>query len=112
MRLAESRLAGFDGTRMRVEGVFDLSRTEVETVLRIDRATINADMLLQEAVIGAAGGDDAVAARGLMVEGELDASKMVSRRSVRLTDGSAVLSCWRMRQSVPGSRRHSTPPIR
>ncbi len=96
VRLTESRLAGFDGTRMRVEGVFDLSRTEVETVLRIDRATINADMLLQEAVIGAAGGDDAVAARGLMVEGELDASKMVSRGSVRLTDarisGSVLLA--------------------
>jgi hypothetical protein len=96
VRLADSRLAGFDGTRMRVEGVFDLSRTEVQAVLRIDRATINADMLLQEAVIDAAGSEDAVAARGLTVEGELDASKMVSRGPVRLTDarisGSVLLA--------------------
>lgn len=96
VRLADSRLAGLDGTRMRVEGVFDFCRTEVETVLRIDRAAIDADLLLQDAVVGAAGSEDAIAARGLVVEGELDASKMTSRGPVRLTDarisGSVLLA--------------------
>jgi uncharacterized protein YjbI with pentapeptide repeats len=96
VHLTGSRLAGFDGTRMRVEGVFDLSRTEIETVLRMDRATINADLLLRETSVGAVGGEDAVAARGLIVDGELDATQMLSRGPVKLPDarisGSVLLA--------------------
>jgi hypothetical protein len=81
-------------------------RTKVETVLRIDRAAVDAYLLLQDAVIGAAGSEDAIAARRPVVEGELDASNMISRGPVRLTDArSAGLFCWRMRRSVPGGRR-------
>ena len=86
VHLTDSRLAGFDGTRMRVEGVLDLSRSHIEAVLRIDRATISADMLLQEAVIGGPGGEDGVAARGLTVEGELNAGRLLSYGPVRLSD--------------------------
>jgi hypothetical protein len=112
VHLTDSRLAGFDGTRMRVEGVLDLSRSHIEAVLRIDRATINADMLLREAVIGAPGGEDGVAARGLTVEGELNAGQLLSYGPVRLSDarisGSVLLSRQRddRRRAVTGIQRH------
>jgi hypothetical protein len=85
LRFVSSRIAGFNGARMRVEGIFNLYRTTVSTVMRLDRATVNGEVCLREAVIGE-GASEAVSARGLTVDGDLDGRDLVSHGPVALAN--------------------------
>lgn len=85
LRFVESKLAGFNGARMRVEGIFNLYRTTVGAVLRLDRATFTGEVSLREAVIGEGGGE-AVSARGLTIDGDLDCMNLVSHGPVALAN--------------------------
>jgi hypothetical protein len=86
VRFVDSRIAGFNGARMRAEGIFNLYRTSVDTVVRLDGATVAGEVSLRETVIGGAQ-DEALAARGLTVDGDLDCQKMVCHGPVRLVNG-------------------------
>jgi hypothetical protein len=85
VRFVDSRIPGFNGARMGVDGIFNLYRTRVGSVVRLDGATIAGEMCLREAVIGN-GGEEAVAARGLTVDGDLDCRELVSCGPVRLVN--------------------------
>jgi hypothetical protein len=85
VRFVDSRIAGFNGTRMRVEGILNLYRTKVATLIRLDGATVAGEVCLREAAIGNAHGE-AVAARGLTVDADLDYRQMVSRGPVQLAN--------------------------
>ncbi len=83
VRFVNSSLAGFNGARMRVEGILNLYRTKVGAVFRLDGATVTGEVTLREAVIAATQGE-AVAARGLTVDGDLDCRDMITDGPVRL----------------------------
>ncbi len=78
VRLVNCSLPGFDGTRMRTEGIFNLHQTTVRGALLLDRATAAGEVCLRQTVIEGHG-DKTVAARGLVVSGDLDLTEMISR---------------------------------
>ncbi len=84
LRFVDCRLPGFNGARMRMEGIFNLYRTTVATVLRLDRAKVAGEVCLRAAIVGEATGTEAIAADGLAVEGDLDCREMISRGPVRM----------------------------
>jgi hypothetical protein len=85
LRLVDSKVAGFNGARMRIEGIFNLYRSTVSAVLRLDGATVKGEVCLREAVIGE-GGSEAVSARGLTIDGDLDGRDLVSHGPVALAN--------------------------
>jgi len=101
--LVSCSLAGFDGTRMRTEGILNFYQTKMRGVLRMDRATIAGEVCLGQALIDGGSGE-AVAARGLIVSGDLDCTDMISDGPVHLPnariDGAAQLTGVRI--SCPG----------
>jgi adhesin HecA-like repeat protein len=85
VRFVDSSIAGFNGTRMRVEGILNLYRTKVATIIRLDGATVAGEVCMREAVIGQAQGES-VAARGLTVDADLDCREMISHGPVELVN--------------------------
>lgn len=85
VRFVECSVAGFNGARMRVEGILNFYRTKVATLVRLDGATVAGEVCLRETVIGGAQ-DEALAARGLAVDGDLDWRGLVSQGPVQLGD--------------------------
>ena len=83
VRLVNCSLPGFNGTRMRTEGIFNLHQSTVRGALLLDRATVAGEVCLRQVVIDGHG-DEAVSARGLVVSGDLDLTEMISRGPVRL----------------------------
>jgi hypothetical protein len=86
VRFVDCKMAGFNGARMRVEGIFNLYRTKIGTVVRLDGATVAGEVCLREAVIDGFH-DQAVAAHGLTVDGDLDCSEMICHGPVRFVNG-------------------------
>jgi hypothetical protein len=86
VRFVDSAIAGFDGARMRVEGIFNLYRTSIGTVVRLEGATVAGEVCLREAVVGGLH-DEAVAARGLTVDGDLDCTEMTCHGPVQFVNG-------------------------
>jgi hypothetical protein len=95
VRLVNCSIAGFNGTRMRTEGILNLYRTKISGALLLDQATIIGQACLAQAAIDGQAGE-AVAAHGLAVSGDLDCTEMTARDPVRLgntrIDGSVQLT--------------------
>jgi hypothetical protein len=106
VRIVESRLPALNGTRMRLDGILNMWRSEVAGVLRLDEARLTGQLCLREAVIGPAGGAEAVAASGLAVEGDAELAGLTARGSVVLdiASVSGSLDLSRARISCPGGR--------
>jgi hypothetical protein len=83
VRLVNCSLPGFNGTRMRTEGILNLHQSTVRGALLLDRATVAGEVCLRQAVIEGHG-DESVTARGLVVSGDLDLTEMTSHGPVRL----------------------------
>lgn len=83
VRLVSCSLPGFNGTRMRTEGIFNLHQSTVRGALLLDRAAVAGEVCLRQAVIEGRG-DETVTARGLVVSGDLDLTEMTSHGPVRL----------------------------
>lgn len=105
VRLAHCRLAGFNGTRMRAEGILNLFQAKVDGALLLDRVTVVGEVCLGRTVIDGRNGE-AVTARGLVVSGDLDCSQMISHGPVRVgnarIEGSVQLTDAQI--SAPGER--------
>lgn len=103
VRIVESRLPALNGTRMRLDGILNMWRSEVAGVLRLDEARLTGQLCLREAVIGPAGGAEAVAASGLAVEGGAELAGLTARGSVVLDIASisGSLDLSRARISCP-----------
>ena len=56
MRLVNCSIPGFNGTRMRAEGIFNLYQSTVRGALLLDRASVAGEVCLRQTVIE--GGDD------------------------------------------------------
>jgi hypothetical protein len=107
VRIVQSRLPAFNGTRMRLDGILNLWTCEIAGVLRLDQAKITGQLCLEDAVIGPPGGGaEAVAASGLTVDGSAQCARLISRGPVTLTvaeiTGSLELTGARL--SYPGQR--------
>jgi hypothetical protein len=68
IRIVDSQLPGFNGARMRAEGIVNFYRSVVEGTLRLDRAQVTGEITLRGACVGDGTGE-AVAATGLTVDG-------------------------------------------
>ena len=94
VRLVDCSLSGFNGTRMRTEGILNLHQTKVGGALLLDRA-VAGEICLRQTVIDGHNGE-AIAARGLAVSGDLDCAQMISHGPVRLAnariDGSVQMA--------------------
>jgi hypothetical protein len=84
VRLAHSRLPGFNGARMRLDGILNFWSSVVDSVIRLDQAKVAGQVCLREVTAGTGNADVAVAADGLAVEGNLDAVSLIARGLVRL----------------------------
>jgi hypothetical protein len=106
IRLVHSRLPGFNGTRMRLDGILNFWCSAVTGVLRLDQTKITGQLCLTDASIGAPGGAEAVAASGLTVDGgaecmRLRTSGSFTARAAAIT-GTVDLSDAQL--SCPGGR--------
>jgi hypothetical protein len=74
IRITGSHLPGFNGARMRTEGILNLYQSVISEVLRLDRAKIAGEISLRGARLGPAGirGGAALAGAGLTVDGDME----------------------------------------
>jgi uncharacterized protein YjbI with pentapeptide repeats len=115
VRLAHSRLPGFNGTRMRLDGILNFWSSVVDSVIRLDQAKVAGQVCLREVTAGTGRGDVAVAADGLVIEGNLDAIGLITRGLVRLEgaqiSGTADLTSARLTGSGERALRLSNAVI-
>ena len=84
VRIIESVLPGFNGARMRADGIVNLHRSVIRGLLILDRARVTGEVFLRGTTVGDGTGAVAIAADGLVVEGDLDFSGATCLGSVRL----------------------------
>jgi hypothetical protein len=87
--IVASRLPGFDGTRMRLDGILNLRASVIRGEVRLEQARVAGQVCLSEATIGgaadgAAGGAEAIAADGLVVDGSVECGRLEARGTVSL----------------------------
>jgi hypothetical protein len=82
VRIVASRLPGFNGTRMRLDGILNFWSSVVDSVTRLDQAKVSGQVCLREVTVGAGG--VAVAADGLAVGGSADFLGLIAHGTVRL----------------------------
>jgi hypothetical protein len=81
--IMHSHLPGFNGTRMRLDGILDSSASAITGRLRLDQAKVVGQVRLHDATIGdPAAGTEAVAASGLAVEGPLECTRLTAHGAV------------------------------
>lgn len=84
VRISDCHLPGFDGSRMRTEGILDFHRSVIEEQLCLDRAQVIGLVRLRGAAVGDGTGE-AVAATGLIVDGDMECDAgFTARGQVRL----------------------------
>ncbi|HEY0537980.1 MAG TPA: hypothetical protein VGD53_06410 [Actinoallomurus sp.] len=103
VRIVGSRLPAFNGARMRVDGILNLTASRIEQGLRLDRAKVSGEVTLGGVIVGGDGDGVAVAADGLTVDGNVECNEgftadgAVRIRGARLTGSmtmdDARLSC-------------------
>jgi hypothetical protein len=84
VRIVQSRLPAFNGTRMRLDGILNLWACEITGVLRLDQAKVTGQLCLRDAIIGDAAGPgdgEAVAAFGLTVDGGVECTALTTHGS-------------------------------
>jgi hypothetical protein len=84
VRIVASRLPGFHGTRMRLDGILNFSSSVVDSVIRLDQAKVAGQVSLHEVTAGAATGEVAVAANWLAVDGNVDCASLIARGTVQM----------------------------
>jgi hypothetical protein len=84
VRIVASRLPGFNGTRMRLDGILDFGSTVMSSAIRLDAAKVAGQVSLRDVTAGTGAGGVAVAADGLAVDGNADLAGLTARGTVRL----------------------------
>jgi hypothetical protein len=104
VRITDSDLAAFDGTRLRLDGILDLAGSRVAGCVRLEHAKVTGQLSLRGSVAGDAAA--AVAATGLSVDGDVDFFHLEARGGVSL-GGAAVTGIVDLtgaRITAPGGR--------
>ncbi|MGH3211462.1 MAG: hypothetical protein ACRDNO_27260 [Trebonia sp.] len=102
--ILDSELPGLDGTRLRLDGILDLTGSRVAGCVRLEHAQVRGQLRMRAACAG--DGLEAVAATGLTVDGDVDCSGMEARggisfRSAKVT---STLDLTGARITAPGGR--------
>src|SRR5216683_1288101 len=84
VRIVDSRLPGFDGMRMRVDGILSLRGCAVARVVSLDQAKVTGQVCLRGVTVGAGAGAAAVSADGLSVDGDVDGTGLTARGAVSM----------------------------
>ena len=84
VRIVDSQLPGFNGARMRVDGILNFHHSEVAAVLRLEGARISGELCLDHATLGSGTGDIVLAAENLIVDGPLNCRGIISRGAISL----------------------------
>jgi len=80
VRIVGSELPAFDGTRLRLDGILDLTGSTVAGYVRLEHAKMTGQLRMRAARVGA--DDRAVEATGLSVDGDVDCTGMEARGKV------------------------------
>ncbi|HEV2373859.1 MAG TPA: hypothetical protein VGS19_17010 [Streptosporangiaceae bacterium] len=79
VRIVDSHLPGFNGTRMRLDGILNLASSSFGSVIRLDQAKVTGQLTLRGARVAARPGEAAVAAESLVVDGNADLARLSAR---------------------------------
>jgi hypothetical protein len=74
VRILDSELPGLDGTRLRLDGILDLTGSRIAGCVRLEHAKVSGQLRMRASRAGV--GTEAVAATGLAVDGDVDCSRM------------------------------------
>jgi hypothetical protein len=80
VRIVDSELPGFDGTRLRLDGILDLGGSRIAGCVRLEHAKVSGQLSMRASRAG--DGADAVAATGLSVDGDVDCAALEARGRV------------------------------
>jgi cytoskeletal protein CcmA (bactofilin family) len=84
--VVDSQLPGFNGTRMRLDGILDLRGSAISGTVRLEHAKVTGQLRMREAKVGtASAGAIAVSASGLAVDGDLDAFRLEAHGAVAMS---------------------------
>jgi hypothetical protein len=84
VRIVNSELPGFNGARMRTDGIVNLHHSVVATVLRLDGARISGELCVDHATLGSSTDQIVLAAENLVVDGPVNCRGTVSYGTVSL----------------------------
>jgi hypothetical protein len=80
VRILDSQLPGLDGTRLRLDGILDLTGSKIAGCVRLEHAKVRGQLRMRASYAGS--GTEAVAATGLTVDGDVDCSRMEARGGI------------------------------
>jgi hypothetical protein len=106
VRILDSALPAFDGTRLRLDGILDLTGSDIAGSVRLEQARVSGQLRLRAARAGAGAPAEAVVATGLSVDGGVDCTRMEARGGVSF-QAAAVTGAFDLtgaRISCPGGR--------
>jgi hypothetical protein len=85
VRIVSSRLPGFNGTRMHLDGILNFTSSVITGIVRLDQARVTGQVCLRDATaVGPADADAAVAGRGLVVDGGMECTGLTASGAVFL----------------------------
>lgn len=104
IRILDSDVPGLDGTRLRLDGILDLTGSRIAGCVRLEYAKVGGQLRMRAARAGA--GSKAVLATGLSVEGDVDCSRLEAHGEVtfRAATVAGTLDLTRARIASPGGR--------
>ena len=88
IRILDSELPGLDGTRLRLDGILDLTGSSIAGCVRLEHAKVSGQLRMRAARAGA--GAEAVAATGLSVDGDVDCSDLEARGGLTFTSATVA----------------------
>jgi hypothetical protein len=105
VRIVDSQLPGFNGARMRTDGIVNLHHSVVATVLRLDGARISGELCLDHATVGATADQIVLAAENLVVDGPVNCRGIVSNGAVSLRSAHVSGTVDAIGAKITSSRR-------
>lgn len=104
VRIVDSELPGLDATRLRLDGILDLTGSSIAGCVRLEHAKVSGQLRMRSSRVGA--GSEAVAATGLSVDGDVDCSRMEARGGLTFPSANVVgtLDLTGTRITSPGGR--------
>ena len=82
VRITDSDLPAFDGTRLRLDGILDLAGSRIAGCVRLEHAKVSGQLSMRASRAG--DGVGAVAAAGLSVDGDVDCTHLEARGGISL----------------------------
>ncbi len=99
VRISDCHLPGFNGDRMRTEGILDLQGCVIEETIRLDRAHVIGPLCLRGARISGSNGQ-AVAATGLIVDGDMECDAGFTARGQVTLHGARIAGLLTFRDAI------------